>query len=126
MYNTAQYRALREYFRGQEEGQRPSEEIIAALCPGGSGRSTVYRLLARMTEEGELRRFHQGKRVYYQYMPRHEDCGGHFHLKCTRCGRLIHLDCGRVGEFTAHIAERHGFALDMRETVLYGLCQGCK
>ena len=110
MYKTIQYKSLCDFFERGTKEQYTSDEIIEAVCPGGAGKSTVYRQLARMTETGELRKFHDGKRILYQYSHISPDCGSHFHLKCISCGRLIHLNC---------------FTLDMRQTVLYGLCAQC-
>ena len=124
MYKTIQYKSLCDFFeRGTK--QYTSDEIIEAVCPGGAGKSTVYRQLSRMTETGELRKFHDGKRILYQYSHISPDCGSHFHLKCISCGRLIHLNCNRISEFASHMAADHGFTLDMRQTVLYGLCAQC-
>ncbi|MBQ6704069.1 MAG: transcriptional repressor [Clostridia bacterium] len=127
MYKTMQYKALRDFFREGQKEQYSSEEIIEALCDGGPlGKSTLYRQLGRMTEEGELRRFHQGKRVFYQYAHQHSGCDGHFHLKCLCCGKLIHLACDHVAGIAEHISSAHGFTLDLRESVLYGRCEACR
>ena len=127
MYKTMQYKALRDFFREGHKEQYSSEEIIEALCADGSlGKSTLYRQLSRMTEDGELRRFHEGKRVLYQYAHQHSGCEGHFHLKCRSCGRLIHLACAQVTGLAEHIASAHGFALDLKESVLYGMCESCR
>lgn len=125
MYKTIQYKSLCDFFERGTKEQYTSDEIIEAVCPEGVGKSTVYRQLARMTETGELRKFHDGKRILYQYSHISPDCGSHFHLKCISCGRLIHLNCDRISEFASHMAADHGFTLDMRQTVLYGLCAQC-
>ena len=114
MYKTIQYKSLCDFFERGTKEQYTSDEIIEAVCPGGAGKSTVYRQLARMTETGELRKFHDGKRILYQYSHISPDCG-----------RLIHLNCDRISEFASHMAADHGFTLDMRQTVLYGLCAQC-
>ena len=93
MYKTIQYKSLCDFFERGTKEQYTLDEIIEAVCPGGAGKSTVYRQLARMTETGELRKFHDGKRILYQYSHISPDCGSHFHLKCISCGRLIHLNC---------------------------------
>lgn len=127
MYKTSQHEALLDFFRSGSKEQYSSEEIITALCADGSlGKSTLYRQLSRMTEEGELRRFHEGKRVLYQYAHQHSGCEGHFHLKCQGCGRLIHLSCNQVSGLAQHISSAHGFTLDLKQSVLYGLCEGCR
>ena len=127
MYKTMQYKALRDFFRTGKKEQYSSDEIIDALCADGAlGKSTLYRQLSRMTEQGELRRFHEGKRVLYQYAHQHGGCDEHFHLKCRGCGKLIHLKCRTFDRLSAHILEEHGFLSDPGRTTLYGICGDCR
>ena len=81
MYKTIQYKSLCDFFERGTKEQYTSDEIIEAVCPEGAGKSTVYRQLAKMTETGELRKFHDGKHILYQYSHISPDCGSHFHLK---------------------------------------------
>lgn len=125
-YKTLQYKSLCDFFHSGNKEEYSSEEIISALCSDGTlGKSTVYRQLSKMTEAGELRRFHSGKHVFYQFAHRHSSCDAHFHLKCEGCGKLIHLDCEKMISLVSHIAKEHGFSLDMQQTVLYGKCEKC-
>ena len=101
------------------------EEICAAILKDGGGKSTVYRLVSRMVDEGILRRIADGKtrRVTYQYI-KFGGCSEHLHLKCKECGKLIHLD-----GMTSHILEKRilkseGFVLD-EGALIYGRCEGC-
>ena len=48
-----------------------------------------------------------------------------YHLKCEKCGRLIHLSCDEMGCMGSHLLTEHGFKLDPRRTVFYGLCSEC-
>ena len=91
------------------------------------GKSTVYRLVTELTEDGTLRRFPKsgGRGWTYQYH-RMNDCSGHLHLKCEKCGTLLHLDCSLGDELLSHIEEEHGFLVDNQETVLFGLCAACR
>ena len=126
-YHTQQYKTLIQFFRQGTQTEYTSEDIIQAVCTDGSlGRSTAYRLISRMTEEGLLRRFHRGKRVYYQYVEEHDQCQNHYHLKCSGCGKLIHLDCHMMASLQAHILDKHQFTLSPAQTVLYGLCDACQ
>ncbi len=94
----------------------------------GTGMSTVYRMLDKLTEEGTLRRYviDGNSAACYQIARIDPDaCRHHFHLKCLSCGSLFHVDCELIDQLTAHIAEDHGFAVDHSKTVLYGLCASC-
>ena len=101
------------------------DEICSAILSDRQGKSTVYRLISRMVDEGEIRRISDGKtrKVTYQYINAGR-CKDHLHLKCIGCGGLIHLD-----ELTSHILESRifsaeGFALD-EGALLYGKCKNC-
>ena len=51
----------------------------------------------------------------------------HSHAVCTSCGRIVDLDetisMGMQNQFPEEI---DGFTIDLRKTVFYGLCTGCK
>lgn len=126
-YSTDQKRALTGFFQNGGMAQYASDEIISALCNKGVlGKSTVYRQLRAMTDAGEIRKFHEGKKIYYQYIGRHDACDMHFHLKCASCRKLIHLECDVTDDLREHIENVHAFQIDMRRTVFYGLCEDCR
>ena len=49
----------------------------------------------------------------------------HPHMVCECCGRLFHLDCSQLEALSEHIREHHGFLLDYKNTILYGVCAAC-
>ena len=49
-----------------------------------------------------------------------------YHCKCQQCGALIHLHCDEVEHLRLHMLDHHGFALDPRRTVFYGICEACR
>lgn len=93
----------------------------------GAGRTTVYRYLETLTEEGILRKFvmPQGESSCYQYVGQQAECHEHFHLKCEKCGSLIHMQCEEMNSIAEHIKSHHGFALNPLKTVIYGICEDC-
>ena len=126
-YHTQQYETLLTFLKAGTQTQYTSDDIIQAVCADGKlGRSTAYRLIGRMTEEGLLRKFHKDKHVYYQFVEEHDHCSDHFHLKCSGCGKLVHLDCHMMDALQSHILDKHGFSLSPAQTVLYGLCDHCE
>lgn len=127
-YKTKQ-RALVEGVLRENAGRHlTAEEVVDILALGGSpvGRTTVYRCLERLIEEGSVQKYAAaaGESACYQYLA-DDGCHEHFHLKCTGCGRLIHIECKHIGELSRHIASEHGFKVDKLKTVLYGLCEEC-
>ena len=127
MYNTKQKQTLINFFKNNNDKQYSIKEITDALTPSNVGKSTIYRLIDKMTEEGCIRRFRgSGKSVLYQYVGEHHECDSHFHLKCVECGLLIHLECDCMSTLNEHINEHHKFKIDTSKTILYGLCSHCR
>lgn len=128
MYNTKQKKILLDYFKKNIDKHYSIKEITEEISDNNIGKSTVYRLIDKMTEEGTLRRFrgNDGKSVLYQYVGEHHECNGHFHLKCIECGLLIHLECDYMSSLNNHIKKHHNFDIDTSKTILYGICTGCK
>lgn len=91
------------------------------------GRTTVYRCLEKMVQDGKVRKYvrQSGESACYQYISSADDCKEHFHLKCEKCGKLIHVDCKHMNELSTHIEKEHAFAVDRLKTVLYGVCGEC-
>ncbi len=126
-YNTKQKQILIEYLNANKNRHLSIAEIAKGIGDSGIGKSTVYRRITELCEEGVVRRFRgkDGKSVVYQYMENDKNCNSHFHLKCTRCGALQHLNCESMDKINNHIKEHHGFMVDIGTTVLYGLCSSC-
>ena len=128
MYKTKQKQILISFFEQNIDKQYSIKEITDAISKKSIGISTIYRLINKMSKDGLIRRFRgkDGKSVLYQYIGEHNECKGHFHLKCNECGILIHLNCDYINSFNNHINKHHKFDIDMSETILYGICSNCK
>ena len=90
--------------------------------------TTIYRYLDKLEREGDVMKYvsEQGDKATYQLVERSHKCDSHLHLKCTDCGSLINLDCHFMDEIAGHIASDHGFVLQCKNSVIYGLCQNCQ
>ena len=126
-YQTKQQEAVATLFQRRAEDCLTPEEAHAALERQGLGigKTTVYRAIARLCENGVLRRYashESGEAALYQLNPCRES---HLHIRCVRCGALEHLHCEEIEAFKKHLTEHHGFSLDEGQTVLYGLCEQC-
>lgn len=126
-YKTRQGETLEAYLRA-----RPGQHTTAAeLCARFSmGKATVYRQLERLVEAGLVAKYtvDSTTAACYAYVgpaqtPDRENC---YHCKCQQCGALIHLHCDEVEHLRRHMLDHHGFALDARRTVFYGLCEACR
>lgn len=124
-YQTKQKEVIAEYFR-QHPGLCMTAESVYQTLGEQVGMTTVYRAVARLTEEGFLRRYtpqSTGVAALYQLNPCQEN---HLHIRCVDCGKLAHLHCDVTHAFTEHLLGQHGFVLDESQTVLYGRCEGCE
>jgi len=126
-YQTEQRKKLLEFLRSDPEHQFTIDIIAEHLSGEGMpGKSTVYRLMSKLVEEGCVRRFVSGNSRHFVYqIHEFEDCANHFHLKCIQCGKLVHLECKKGDELIAHIFKEHKFSVDSGKSVLYGICEDC-
>ena len=126
-YDTGRECALLSLLRESGERGLTLREISDRLTPDGKGKSTIFRLLATLTERGTIRKLPdgQGRHFVYQYTEG-EHCHHHLHLKCVGCGRFIHLT-EQLSELLCDALRREGhFSLDGERSLLFGRCETCK
>ena len=123
-YKTKQRELITELFSNNPDRQFSANDA-AVIMDGKIGKSTVYREISRLCDEGFLRKYPDSEgNVMYQLLGK--DCHEHFHLKCTECGKIVHLDCHMMNDICSHITFHHGFDIDISKTVLYGICKNCQ
>lgn len=129
-YNTSGRMRLTAFLSRNQHRQYTVEELCAEMTGEGLvvSKSSLYRQLEKLCEAGEVRKFREadGASSFFQYVGDDAECAKHLHLKCQLCGKLIHLHCDMAGELVAHIADEHGFRIDSKKSVLYGLCRECR
>lgn len=127
-YKTKQ-RAIIEQAMLEQNGKHFTVDIILDnLRRKGEavGRTTVWRSLERLSDEGVIRKYVQaGESTCYQCVSDEGGCHEHFHLKCEECGKLIHMECDMLSRIGSHIEAEHGFKVNPLKTVLYGKCCEC-
>lgn len=129
-YATEQKRMLLNFLKQHCESGYTIEELIGEmrLSYGEAipGKSTVYRLMTRLVEEGTVKRFVKGhSRSFVYQIVAGEHCHSHLHLKCVGCGKLIHLDDRLSEELLSKVRVSSDFTVDEEETVLFGACADC-
>ena len=131
-YQTEQNKKLTDFMNSNSEKAFSVEELYAEMekiydkseIPG---KSTVYRLIQQMTEDGIVKRTakeHSRKFVYQ--IAGSEHCAFHLHMKCTDCGRILHMDDDDTLQLMAQVFEKNRFSVDKKQTVLVGRCCECK
>lgn len=108
-------------------GDKPitMRELLNSTGGGGIPRSTLYRQMKQLVEEGQLLRHTADNGREYVYQLAKSDCSGHYHLKCTYCGKLVHLDDKITSVMQSRLIENN-FEISERDTVLMGKCTDCK
>lgn len=133
-YKTEGKTRLINFFSQHPDTQYTVDELHAALVTAypeayrdkASGKSSLYRQLSVLLEEGTVRKFRDDTQSAYVYQ--YVACGAcshHFHLKCLGCGKLEHLDCVISDQLLSHIQSDHDFIIDRGRSILYGLCAAC-
>ena len=130
-YHTEQKKLLLEYLSAHKDNSLTIDEIsegIAASAEETSapGKSTVYRLINKLLEDGKVKKFSRtGTRQAAYQLVEGRHCSAHLHLKCTECGRLFHMKDQLSDELIKKISADQSFAVSQAETVLYGKCRFC-
>ncbi len=83
---------------------------------------TVYRNLNFLSEMGILKKIS---------MPVGSDrfdgrLDEHYHMTCTRCGRVFDVECAALEDLDRQIMESQGFQVQQRHLLLTGLCKECR
>ena len=85
-------------------------------------KTTIYRFLWNASAS---KSFLKGKQATFQYIEDGHHCEQHLHLQCTKCGRIFHLECDFMGEIATHIQREHGFYIECKKSIIYGICKDC-
>ena len=127
-YNTRQKRELLKFMQDRSLQHFSVDEVVFEMRDRGEkiGRSTVYRCLEQLAEQGSVRKYQSQGVTQYQHISSGSSCDDHFHMMCSSCGNLYHVDCGLMRAMCEHLMKDHGFRLDPRETILVGLCERCR
>ncbi|MBQ8026944.1 MAG: transcriptional repressor, partial [Clostridia bacterium] len=126
VYMTAGKKRLIEFMTENKDRHFSVDEIAEELP--GVGKSSVYRMVSKLHQEGVLRRFEtEGMSSFvYQFVEQNEACEHHFHLKCADCGKIIHMECHELEKVKKHIEAEHGFSIGVKNSMIYGICQDCR
>ena len=124
-YNTEQKKILINFLKNNSDSAYTVEEIVDML-EGRLAKSTVYRLIVKLAEEGCVKRMTRGTgRTFVYQMIAGEHCHSHLHLRCTDCGKVIHMRESVSHELLSAIKQENDFCVSEKETVILGKCAVC-
>ena len=129
-YQTEQKKALLDFLYTHADDAFSVEELetrmLEAALPSVPGKSTLYRLISQLVEEGRVKRFTKGNSRHFLYqIVSCTHCTEHLHLRCTVCGKLYHMEEDESEEILRAILKRHNFAVNEGEAILPGRCENC-
>lgn len=129
-YATASRRRILEFLKNNSDRTVTAADIDTYLRENDSevNITTIYRYLDKLANEGTVIKYvtEKGGKAAYQYVEQGHRCEEHLHLKCVKCGCIIHLECAFMNEISEHINMDHGFALQCKNSILYGTCKNCR
>lgn len=129
-YHTQQKTLLLDYLARHSEKSFSMESLTDAmkttLGDMAPGKSTVYRLVNRLVDEGTVKRFtEEGSRHSLYQLVSDKSCHHHLHMKCTECGKLVHMNDEQSEAIIRQIYGSSDFAVNQDQTTLYGSCADC-
>jgi len=128
-YKTKQRENILKLLKENNGVHMTAEDVFEYLKTKGNsvGKSTVYRYLDKLVNEGKVKKFFvdEGVSACYQYYSKDCEFEVHYHLKCSQCGGLFHVDCHFLDDLSKHILNTHNFKIDCNKIVLYGECEAC-
>ncbi len=128
-YSTVKGNKILECLKYNSNSDMTVKDIEAVLKSAGLdvNISTIYRNLDKLEHQGLIikRVDESGNKSTYQYAEPENQCHEHLHMKCSGCGKVYHLDCEFMKDFKSHMLEHHGFTLECKSSMLYGMCELC-
>ena len=123
-YNTKKRKAITDFFKIYSETWFTAEQVAVAM--DGIGRSTVYRVITELCEQGTLVKEYSDNKNCFVFKADKKACHEHFHMKCVSCGKYVHVEDKLAEEMIGKIAGENDFMIDKSKTVLYGTCKECR
>ena len=126
VYNTEQRNLLLNFLKDNPDRKFSVKEIQNVLVGENISRSSLYRNLAELEEDGKVKRYSKtgSRETFFQYYDL-KCCRNHIHLSCIRCGRIFHMENEIADSLINKLIALEGFRINKGETTLYGICKDC-
>lgn len=129
-YHTKTTDLINQFIHSKQETGFTAGELSAFLSEHDVtvNKTTVYRNLDKMTENGQLIKHKSIVSEGFIYQPTDEEkhCEEHIHFQCCKCGSVLHLEDEKTSEYLKSISEALGLEIDLGLSSLNGLCPKCK
>lgn len=128
-YTTTSRKHILEYLKNNSEKTVTVTDISNHLKDNNCevNITTIYRYLDKLIKEKQVMKYvtEKGTHATFQYIEHNRHCEKHLHLQCMQCGGIFHLECAFMKEIAEHIKEDHGFVIQCKNSIIYGLCEKC-
>lgn len=130
-YQTAQKQILLEYLELHHDRAFSIDELATCMIEDPSlsmapGKSTIYRIMPKLIQEGRVKRFvKKNSRQFLYQMVSGEHCERHFHLKCYMCGKILHMEEKQSSKIIDEAFQKQRFMIDQQTSILFGCCESC-
>lgn len=85
-------------------------------------RGTIYRNLNQLAESGDIADLKvPGGADHYDHISEE-----HYHVRCTRCGRIFDVDMEYIPDLEQSIHDTHGFQFTGYDLMFRGICPDCR
>ncbi len=129
-YKTRVRSALFEFLQDNPDRGFTAIDLLTYLQLNieGVNKTTVYRNLDRLCEQGTIYKYREPEHEgwFYQYSEEHTHCNTHMHGKCSKCGKLFHIEDDFINEFEDNVMKTYGLKIDFGKTLIIGVCQDCR
>ncbi len=126
-YKTKQRGALLDFLKAHPDELFSVAQVADCLKDEKISKSALYRNLAELEADGEIRRHSKSgtREVYYQYI-NDVCCKNQLHLSCVKCEKTFHMNAVRANLLLRQMSFDEEFDIDKKLTVLYGVCKACR
>ena len=126
-YQTKQRQVLLRFFQAHIDEPISALEMMEWLGTQSPSKSAIYRNLSALEAEGLIERVSKAgsRERFYRYCNA-DECKGHLHLSCAKCGKTYHMGTTETEQLIDRVRLDTDFQLDSAATVLYGICANCR
>ncbi len=126
-YSTKQRKILLDFFKNNTDVVFSAKEVSENLKKFQISQSSVYRNISELEKDGKLVRCTKpnSREVFYRFVNT-EKCGECLHLSCKKCGKTFHMHLKSSDLMKNCLRDDENFQIDVAETVIYGVCKGCR
>ena len=127
-YQTRQKTAIFALLKEHPEMHLTAEQMLTILKDENTpvSKTTLYRFLDWLVENGEVNKYVIDNISCYQYVGTNLDTQNCFHLICDHCGKLINASTADIKKINEKLEKWLNFKIDNTKTILYGTCKECQ